>query len=105
MRSSSTGRPWQALRTPVMIFARLNGSVTPLRFTTASTASSTVVNLLPHSGQCLRRRMIWPSSASRESTTRESACRQYGHRMALPSPEIGAAFPTGQGTQTPALRG
>ena len=34
-----------------------------------------------HSGQDRRRRMIWPSSASRESTTRESACRQYGHRM------------------------
>src|SRR5690349_15042974 len=30
--------------------------------------------------------MIWPSSASRESTTRESACRQYGHRIALSPP-------------------
>jgi hypothetical protein len=41
-----------------------------------------VVNRLPHSGQERRRRMSWPSSASRESTTRESACRQYGHRIA-----------------------
>lgn len=82
MESSSTGRPWHALRTPPMIFVRLNGSVTPLRLTTASTASSTVVNRLPHSGQDRRRRMSWPSSASRESTTRESACRQYGHRIA-----------------------
>ncbi|MGW5666849.1 hypothetical protein [Micromonospora sp. NPDC003776] len=45
--------------------------------TTASTASSTVVNRLPHFGQDRRRQMSWPSSASRESTTRESACRQY----------------------------
>ncbi len=82
MESSSTGRPWHALRTPPMILMRLNGSVTPLRLTTASTASSTVVNRLPHSGQARRRRMSWPSSASRESTTRESACRQYGHRIA-----------------------
>ena len=51
MESSSTGRPWQALRTPPMIFVRLNGSVTPLRLTTASTASSTVVNRLPHPGR------------------------------------------------------
>ena len=34
--SSSTGRPWQARRTPAMTLARLNGSVTPLRLTTAS---------------------------------------------------------------------
>src|SRR5215212_527328 len=69
-----------------MILVRLNGSVTPLRLTMASTASSTVVNRLPHSGHERRRRINWPSSASRESTTRESACRQYGHRMTdLPS--------------------
>ncbi|GAB3972706.1 hypothetical protein GCM10027615_34470 [Plantactinospora veratri] len=37
---------------------------------------------MPHSGQARRRRINWPSSASRESTTRESACRQYGHRIA-----------------------
>jgi hypothetical protein len=55
-----------------MTFSRLNGSVTPLRLTTASTAVSTVVNRLPHSGHDLRRRIAWPSSASRESTTRES---------------------------------
>src|SRR5262245_59409891 len=82
--SSSTGRPWQAFRTPATILARLNGSVTPLRLTTARTASSTVVKRRPHSGQERRRRMIWPSSASRESTTRESACRQYGQRIGGP---------------------
>jgi hypothetical protein len=49
MASSPTGRPWQAFRTPDMILVRLNGSVTPLRLTIASTASSTVVNRLPHS--------------------------------------------------------
>src|SRR4029453_10651797 len=65
-----------------MILVRLKGSVTPLRLTMASTASSTVVNRLPHSGHERRRRINWPSSASRESTTRESACRQYGQRTA-----------------------
>ena len=49
-------------RTPLTTFARLNGSVTPLRLTTASVASSTVVNRRPHSGQERRRRMTWPSS-------------------------------------------
>src|SRR6266540_3807907 len=68
MASSSTGRPWHALRTPAMIFARLNGSVTPLRLTTASTASSTVVNRRPHSGQCRRRRISSTGSASRVSS-------------------------------------
>src|SRR4051794_12196446 len=70
-----------------MIFGRLNGSVTPLRLTTASTASSTVVNRLPHSGHERRRRINAPSSASRESTTRESAWRQYGQRTANSPPE------------------
>src|SRR4029079_17055729 len=77
------GRPWQALRTPLMIFVRLKGSVTPLRFTTARTAYSTVVKRLPHSGHARRRRISAPSSASRESTTRESAWRQYGQRTAI----------------------
>src|SRR3954464_6737702 len=75
-----------------MIFVRLNGSVTPLRFTIANTASSTVVNRLPHSGHDRRRRINWPSSASRESTTRESACRQYGHRTEIP-PVAGSGHP------------
>src|SRR5689334_14872960 len=85
IESSSTGRPWHALRTPVTILVRLNGSVTPLRLTTARTASSTVVNRLPHSGHERRRRISWPSSASRESTTRESGCRQYGQRIGTAS--------------------
>src|SRR4029453_17271774 len=88
----STGRPWHAFRTPAMIFVRLNGSVTPLRLTTASTASSTVVNRRPHSGQDRRRRMICPSSASRESTTRESACRQYGHRIRWTFSQVYAGY-------------
>src|SRR6185369_3180417 len=66
-----------------MILTRLNGSVTPLRFTTARTASSTVVKRLPHSGHERRRRISAPSSASRESTTRESAWRQYGQRTSI----------------------
>src|SRR3954454_11959267 len=93
--SSSTGRPWQALRTPLMILVRLNGSVTPLRFTIANTASSTVVNRLPHSGHDRRRRINWPSSASRESTTRESACRKYGHPTENP-PVAGSGHPGGE---------
>jgi hypothetical protein len=60
----------------------LNCSVTPDRFTTASTIVSDVVNRLPHAEHDLRRRIACPSSTSRESTTRESACRQNGHRMA-----------------------
>src|SRR3954468_23983071 len=66
-----------------MIFVRLKGSVTPLRLTTARTASSTVVKRLPHSGHERRRRISAPSSASRESTTRESAWRQYGQRTSI----------------------
>ena len=65
---------------------RSRSSVTPLRLTTASTAVSTVVNRRPHSGHDLRRRIAWPSSASRESTTRESGFRQNGQCMAAPSP-------------------
>jgi hypothetical protein len=64
-----------------MTFVRLNGSVTPLRLMTARVASSTVVKRRPHSGQERRRRMTWPSSCSRESTTRESGLRQYGQRI------------------------
>ena len=79
--SSSTGRPWQARRTPATTLVRLNGSLTPLRLTTASTASSTVVNRRPHFGQDRRRRVVAPSSASRESMTRLSALWQNGQRI------------------------
>src|SRR5215218_2510803 len=81
--SSSTGRPWQARRTPATTLDRLNGSLTPLRLTTASTASSTVVNRRPHFGQERRRRVVAPSSASRESMTRLSALWQNGQRIAV----------------------
>src|SRR5215218_1835840 len=78
--SSSTGRPWQARRTPATTLDRLKGSLTPLRLTTASTASSTVVNRRPHLGHERRRRVVAPSSASRESITRLSALWQNGQR-------------------------
>jgi hypothetical protein len=39
---------------------------------------SCVVNLRPHSGQDLRRRMAAPSSAVLLSITRLSGCRQNG---------------------------
>src|SRR3954470_13106791 len=86
--SSSTGRPEQALRTPSITFARLNGSVVPERLRTASAVVSTVVKRRPHSGQARRRRIAAPSSCSRESTTRESGCRQNGQCTVRPlSPE------------------
>ena len=78
-------RPWHARRTPLTTFSRLKGSVTPLRFTTERTAVSTVVNRRPHSGHERRRLIAWPSSASRESTTRESGCRQNGQCIGVPS--------------------
>ena len=81
--SSSTGRPWQARRTPATTLERLNGSLTPLRLTTASTASSTVVNRRLHFGHERRRRVVAPSSASRESMTLLSALWQNGQRIAV----------------------
>ncbi len=61
-----------------MAFSRLNGSVAPERFTTVSCICSTVVNRFSQTGHWRRRRIAPPSSATRLSTTRESACRQYG---------------------------
>src|SRR3712207_5493434 len=81
--SSSTGRPWQARRTPATTFERLNGSLTPLRLTTARTASSTVVNRRPQAGHERRRRVVAPSSASRESITRLPGLWQKGQRTAV----------------------
>jgi hypothetical protein len=66
-----------------MIFVRLNGSLAPERFTTVRLAVSSVLNRRPHSGHCLRRRIAAPSSALRESTTRESVFRQNGQFMML----------------------
>src|SRR5687768_17912385 len=82
--SSSTGRPWHALRTPLTTLARLNGSVTPQRFTTDKDISSTVVKRRPHSGHERRRRMASPSLVSRLSTTRLSGWRQNGQRTVDP---------------------
>jgi hypothetical protein len=47
---------------------------------------SCVVNLRPHSGQDLRRRIAAPSSAVRLSITRLSGCLQYGQYKAVTSP-------------------
>src|SRR6478609_5314470 len=86
--SSSTGRPWQARRTPATTLERLNGSLTPLRLTTARTASSTVVNRRLHFGQERRRRVVAPSSASRESMTLLSALWQNGQRIGGSPPPL-----------------
>ncbi|GGJ77514.1 hypothetical protein GCM10010123_04420 [Pilimelia anulata] len=51
---------------------------------------------MPQSGQERRRRINWPSSASRESTTRESGKRQYGQRTREPS-----LYTLGVGRRTP----
>ena len=79
--SSSTGRPWHALRTPAITFSRPNGSVAPLRLTTSSVAASRVVNRRPQEPQERRRRIAAPPSASRLSTTRLSEVWQNGQRM------------------------
>src|SRR3954453_4191683 len=86
--SSSTGRPWHARRTPATTLERLNGSLTPLRLTTARTASSTVVNRRLHFGQERRRRVVAPSSASRESMTLLSALWQNGQRLGGSPPPL-----------------
>ena len=64
-----------------MTLVRSKGSLTPLRLTTASTGSSTVVKRRPHAAQDLLRRVAWPSSTSRESITRQSEWRQNGQRI------------------------
>jgi len=47
------------------------------------------VNRRSHDGHCLRRRMLAPSSETRESRTRESVCLQYGQNMACLLPRCG----------------
>src|SRR5829696_9108599 len=76
--SSVTGRPLHALRTPLITLSRANGSTTPLRLTTVSCICSSVVNRRSQVGHWRRRRIALPSSATRESSTLESVCRQYG---------------------------
>jgi hypothetical protein len=60
----------------LVIFSRLNGSVTPLRLLTIRITVSWVVNRRPQPGQDRRRRMAAPSSAVRLSMTRLSGLRQ-----------------------------
>ncbi|CAL2070719.1 exported protein of unknown function [Streptomyces murinus] len=79
--SSVTGRPWHALRTPLMTLVRLKGSVTPDRFTTMSEHVSTVVKRREQSGHWRRLRIDVPSSVVRLSTTRLSGCLQKGQCM------------------------
>jgi hypothetical protein len=67
-----------------MTLSRLNGSVTPLRFSTSSAAVSVVVNRRLHAGQERRRRTAAPSSAGRLSRTRLSSWAQNGQRMSNP---------------------
>src|SRR5699024_3892182 len=76
--SSLTGRPWQALRTPEITLARLNGSLTPERLSTEREAVSEVEKRREQFGHWRRRRIVAPSSDVRESTTRESEWRQNG---------------------------
>ncbi|BAS08503.1 hypothetical protein AHiyo4_19250 [Arthrobacter sp. Hiyo4] len=95
--SSLTGRPWHALRTPLMTLLRLKGSPTPERLITERLVVSTVVNLRPHSGHCRRRRMAEPSSAMRLSTTRESGLRQNGQYMVSPPSMSSGADVSGPG--------
>ena len=73
---SLTGRPLQALRTPLITFSRENGSTTPERFSTTSCICSRVVKRRAQALHSRRRRIEDPSSATRESSTRESGCRQ-----------------------------
>src|SRR4051794_21261336 len=80
--SSVTGRPWHALRTPLMTLVRLKGSVTPDRLTTISEHVSTVVKRREQSGHWRRLRIDVPSSVVRLSTTRLSGCLQKGQCMA-----------------------
>src|SRR3954452_17519617 len=72
------------MRTPLAIFARLNGSLAPERLTTVRLAVSSVLNRRPHSGHCRRRRIAVPSSLLRESTTRESEFLQNGQFTTVP---------------------
>src|SRR5699024_2563493 len=79
--SLSTGRPWQALRTPLTTLARSNASATPERLITLNDVVSNVVNRLSHERHSRLRRIADPSSNERESTTRDSSCRQNGQCM------------------------
>src|SRR3712207_40460 len=81
--SSSTGRPWQARRTPATTLLRLKGSTTPLRLTTASTASSTVVNRRLHAGHERRRRGGAPSAASRGAGRADRVLHLLGEQLEL----------------------
>src|SRR5690625_4449417 len=64
-----------------MTLARLKGSATPERFITLSEVVSIVVKRLSQDRHSRRRRIAEPSSSDRESTTRDSSCRQKGQCM------------------------
>src|SRR5699024_12606474 len=61
-----------------MTLSRLNGSATHERLITLSEVVSNLVNRLSHDRHSRRRRIAEPSSSERESTTRDSSCRQNG---------------------------
>ena len=69
-----------------MTLLRSKGSLTPLRLTTARTGSSTVVKRRPQTGHDRRRRVVAPSSVSREAdegatTRRRRSCPRCGRRF------------------------
>ena len=66
-----------------MILSLEKGSTTPDRLTTDNEKTSTVEKRLPQFGHWRRLRIDEPSSAVRESTTRESECLQNGQYMPL----------------------
>ena len=60
---------WHALRTPEITLFLSNCSTLPERFTTNNIVVSSVVKRLEHFGHSRLRRMEWPSSLMRVSTT------------------------------------
>src|SRR5512141_49592 len=79
--SLATGRFCKARSTPVRNLRSSNASRRPSLFTIAGSLISTVSNVLkrsPHCSHSRRRRIVAPSSASRESITRVSSWWQKG---------------------------
>src|SRR5258706_763992 len=81
-RSADTGRLCSARLKPTRSLSSSNSSRYPFDFTICgrrNSACSYVVKRLSHERQRRRRRMLSPSSLTRESTTCVSACLQKGH--------------------------
>src|SRR3954469_9602517 len=83
-RSADTGRLCNARLKPTRNFASSNSSRKPFDFTICgrrNSACSYVAKRLSHDRQRRRRRILSPSSLTRESTTCVSGCLQKGHFM------------------------